>query len=60
MSDKSDKKQSTIAPRRNAKVIERAVSGKLKAYYDEMTRQEVPDRFLELLRQLDESPKRDE
>lgn len=36
-------------------VINRAVSGKLRAYYDTIASQEVPDRFKDLLNQLDES-----
>ena len=55
MNDKTGKKSHSAAGRKNAKVIEQAVSGRLKAYYDEMTRQEVPDRFLDLLKRLDES-----
>ena len=30
-----------------------AVSGRLKAYYDSVTRQQIPDKFLDLLAQLD-------
>jgi hypothetical protein len=41
--------------KKNGGIIREAVSGKLKAYYDEITRQEVPQRFLDLLKELDEA-----
>lgn len=33
------------------------IGRKLKQYYDELVSEEVPDRFADLLRQLDESAK---
>jgi hypothetical protein len=38
-----------------APYIAEAVSGKLKAYYDSVTGQAIPDRFMDLLAQLDAS-----
>lgn len=35
-------------------VVSKAVSGKLKAYYDDIAAQDVPDRFIQLLDKLDE------
>ena len=36
-------------------VVKEAVSSKLKAYYDDIARQEVPPRFLDLLADLDKA-----
>ncbi|MFT3987150.1 NepR family anti-sigma factor [Aestuariivirga sp.] len=47
------------ATRKSTKIVEAAVSGKLKAYYDDISSQDVPDRFLDLLKQLDESATQD-
>lgn len=35
-------------------VIDRAIGAKLRALYDEVAREPVPDRFVELLKQLDD------
>ena len=35
-------------------VMDRAIGAKLRALYDEVAREPVPDRFIELLKQLDE------
>jgi hypothetical protein len=35
-------------------VIDRAIGTRLRALYDEVAREPVPDRFVELLRQLDD------
>jgi hypothetical protein len=35
-------------------VMDRAIGAKLRALYDEVAREPVPDRFVELLKQLDE------
>jgi len=35
-------------------VIDRAIGAKLRALYDEVAREPVPDRFIELLKQLDD------
>lgn len=35
-------------------VIDRAIGARLRALYDEVAQEPVPDRFVELLRQLDE------
>jgi hypothetical protein len=50
MNDKTGKK--SRAPG-NQQVVKEAVSSKLKAYYDDIARQEVPQRFLDLLQDLD-------
>lgn len=36
-------------------VVKEAVSSKLRAYYDDISRQEVPQRFLDLLQDLDKA-----
>jgi hypothetical protein len=51
MNDKTDKKQKSSGHR----VVNEAVSSKLKAYYDDIARQEVPQRFLDLLADLDKA-----
>ena len=51
MSDKTVKKSKAS----NHQVVKEAVSGKLRAYYDDIVRQEVPQRFLDLLADLDKS-----
>lgn len=33
--------------------VERAIGSRLRAYYDEVAREPVPDRFVELLKRLD-------
>jgi hypothetical protein len=33
--------------------VEKAIGSRLRAYYDEMAREPVPDRFVELLKRLD-------
>ena len=43
--------------KRGNAVVSKAVSGKLKAYYDEIAKQDVPDRFMQLLDKLDEQDK---
>ena len=35
-------------------LIDRAIGAKLRALYDEVAREPVPDRFIELLKQLDD------
>jgi anti-sigma factor NepR-like protein len=35
-------------------VLDRAIGAKLRALYDEVAREPVPDRFIELLKQLDD------
>lgn len=42
------------ANKRTSAVVNKAVSGQLKAYYDEIAAQQVPARFIELLDRLDE------
>lgn len=51
MNDKTDKKHRSSGHR----VVNEAVSSKLKAYYDDIARQEVPQRFLDLLADLDKA-----
>jgi hypothetical protein len=38
--------------------VERAIGSRLRAYYDEVAREPVPDRFVELLKQLDNESKK--
>lgn len=51
----SSKSKPPAPAKKPSKVVQDAVSGQLKAYFDDMTHQEIPDRFLELLKQLDEN-----
>ena len=51
MNDKSGKKHKSSGHH----VVKEAISSKLKAYYDDIARQEVPQRFLDLLADLDKS-----
>ena len=51
MNDKSGKKNKASGHQ----VVKEAVSSKLKAYYDDIARQEVPQRFLDLLADLDKA-----
>jgi hypothetical protein len=51
MNDKSGKKGKTSGHQ----VVKEAVSSKLKAYYDDIARQDVPQRFLDLLADLDKA-----
>lgn len=41
----------------SSRIVDKAVAGRLKAYYDEIASQQVPDRLIELLDKLDESNK---
>ena len=52
MNDKTGKKSKASG---NQQVVKEAVSSKLKAYYDDIARQEVPQRFLDLLSELDKA-----
>ena len=52
MDDKSRKKSKNS---KNQEVVREAVSSKLKAYYDDISRQDVPKRFLDLLAELDKA-----
>jgi len=40
-------------PRRLDKSVQSAIGTRLRAYYDEVAREEIPDRFVELLKQLE-------
>jgi len=51
----SSKSKPPAQAKKTSKIVQDAVSGQLKAYFDDMTHQEIPDRFLELLKQLDEN-----
>ena len=42
------------ATKKDISLVSTAVSGKLKAYYDDIAAQDIPDRFKDLLDQLDE------
>ena len=55
MIDKTVKKSKTSEAQQ---VVKEAVSSKLKAYYDDISRQEVPQRFLDLLQDLDKANER--
>jgi hypothetical protein len=57
MSDKQVKKSRASAAQH---VVKEAVSNKLKAYYDDISRQDVPQRFLDLLQDLDKADERQE
>ena len=57
MNDKTGKKAKTSG---NQQVVKEAVRSKLKAYYDDIARQEVPQRFLDLLRDLDKAGEKPE
>jgi hypothetical protein len=46
----SKRKPSTRVPSN----VERSLGQQLKTYYQDITEQEIPDRFLQLLQQLDE------
>ena len=52
MNDKTGKKSKAS---NSQQVVKEAVSSKLKAYYDDIARQEVPQRFLDLLSELDKA-----
>jgi len=39
--------------RRLDKSVQTAIGTRLRAYYDEVARETIPDRFVELLKQLD-------
>lgn len=52
MDDKTGKKSKASG---GQQVVREAVSNKLKAYYDDISRQEVPKRFLDLLADLDKT-----
>jgi hypothetical protein len=38
--------------------VERAIGSRLRAYYDEVAREPVPERFVELLKKLDDQSKK--
>ncbi len=57
MIDKTGKKSKASAAQQ---VVKEAVSSKLKAYYDDISRQDVPQRFLDLLEDLDKADERSE
>ena len=52
MNDKTGKRTKATD---NHQVVKEAVSSKLKAYYDDIARQDVPQRFLDLLKDLDKA-----
>lgn len=52
MNDKTGKKSKAPGAQQ---VVKEAVSSKLKAYYDDIARQDVPQRFLDLLADLDKA-----
>jgi len=46
-------KDSAGRPRSLDKSVQSAIGARLRAYYDEVAREAVPDRFVELLKQLE-------
>jgi hypothetical protein len=52
MNDKTGKKTRAS---NGQQVVKEAVSSKLKAYYDDIAKQDVPQRFLDLLQDLDKA-----
>ncbi|MCB1500621.1 MAG: hypothetical protein KDK07_12665 [Bauldia sp.] len=50
----SDADQSAGRPRSLDKSVQSAIGARLRAYYDEVAREAVPDRFVELLKQLEQ------
>ena len=56
MNDRSGKKNKASGH----EVVKEAVSSKLRAYYDDIARQEVPKRFLDLLADLDKADEKPE
>ena len=52
MTDRPVKKTKTAS---SQQVVKDAVSSKLRAYYDDLSRQDVPQRFLDLLVDLDKA-----
>ncbi len=57
MNDKTGKKNRASG---SQNIVKEAVSSKLKAYYDDIARQEVPQRFLDLLQDLDKAGEKPE
>jgi hypothetical protein len=59
MSERDSKTPSAkdVNRKTSPKVVQTAVAGRLKAYYDEIANQQVPDRLIELLNKLDEPGK---
>ena len=57
MNDKTGKKNRGLGSQH---IVKEAVSSKLKAYYDDIARQEVPQRFLDLLQELDKAGEKPE
>lgn len=57
MDDKTLKKPKASG---GQQVVKEAVSSKLRAYYDDIARQEVPKRFLDLLADLDKADEKPE
>ena len=54
MKDSSDASAAGGArPRKLDKSAQSAIGTRLRAYYDEVAREEIPDRFVELLKQLE-------
>lgn len=59
--DKERTSPSDVVPAMNEKLrtrkagdaVEKAIGSRLRAFYDEVAREPVPDRFLELLKRLD-------
>jgi hypothetical protein len=49
----SEAKPAAARPRKLDKSIQTAIGARLRAYYDGVEREAIPDRFVELLKQLD-------
>lgn len=52
--DNKERKRPAVSTH-DSNLVSKAISGKLKAFYDEIVAQEVPDRFKDLLERLDKS-----
>ncbi len=53
MSVASEAKAAAGRPRKLDKSVQTAIGARLRAYYDGVERETIPDRFVELLKQLD-------
>ena len=55
MTHPTSRPKSSGVSKKNTRIVQDAVSGKLKAYYEDIAHQDVPDRFLELLKRIDDA-----
>lgn len=52
--ERNSKRPQRPATKNDISLVNKAVSGKLKAYYDDIAAQDIPDRFKDLLDRLDD------